>query len=238
MTQEINERVHTWLVSQAEEDYRRFSMSLLPGTDSVLGVRLPALRKLAKKLARGEWQEYLKGAADDSMEEILLQGMTLGYVKASFAEKKPYLDRFVGKIDNWSVCDSTCSGMKPQNEEDAEAFFRYAVCLAKDRREFVARFGIVMILDHFITEDYIHEVLELLDEVSHDGYYVKMAVAWAISVCYVKFEKETMALLLDNALDDFTYNKSLQKITESFRVSKEDKARIRKMKRPLKNSKK
>ena len=65
-----------------------------------------------------------------------------------------------------------------------------------------------------------------------------MAVAWAISVCYVKFEKETMALLLDNALDDFTYNKSLQKITESFRVSKEDKARIRKMKRPLKNSKK
>ena len=103
-----------------------------------------------------------------------------------------------------------------------------------DRREFVARFGIVMLLDHFITDTYIDEVLQVLDEVSHDGYYVKMAVAWAISVCYVKFEKETMALLLDNALDDFTYNKSLQKITESFRVSKEDKARIRKMKRPLK----
>ena len=61
-----------------------------------------------------------------------------------------------------------------------------------------------------------------------------MAVAWAISVCYVKFEKETMELLLDNMLDDFTYNKSLQKITESYRVTKEDKARIRSMKRVTK----
>ena len=77
-------------------------------------------------------------------------------------------------------------------------------------------------------------MLRILNEVSHDGYYVKMAVAWAISVCYVKFEKETMELLLDNMLDDFTYNKSLQKITESYRVTKEDKARIRSMKRVTK----
>lgn len=237
MAQEINDRIKDWLFLHTEEDYRKFSASLLPGTDGVLGVRLPMLRKLAKKLARGEWQEYLAGAADDSMEEIMLQGMTLGYVKASFAEKKPYLDVFVEKIDNWSVCDSTCSGMKPQNQEDAEAFFQYAASLARDEREFAARFGIVMILDHFITQTYIHEVLRILNEVSHDGYYVKMAVAWAISVCYVKFEKETMELLLDNTLDDFTYNKSLQKITESYRVSKEDKVRIRSMKRAVKKEK-
>ena len=172
MAQEINENIHSWLLAQAEEDYRAFTMKLLPGTEHILGVRLPVLRKLAKKLARGGWQEYLTGAADDSMEEIMLQGMTLGYVKASFEEKKPYLDVFVGKIDNWSVCDSTCSGMKPQSGEDVEAFFAYAVCLAKDRREFVARFGIVMLLDHFITDTYIDEVLQVLDEVSHDGYYV------------------------------------------------------------------
>ena len=201
MAQEINENIHSWLLAQAEEDYRAFTMKLLPGTEHILGVRLPVLRKLAKKLARGEWQEYLTGAADDSMEEIMLQGMTLGYVKASFEEKKPYLDVFVGKIDNWSVCDSTCSGM---------------------------------LLDHFITDTYIDEVLQVLDEVSHDGYYVKMAVAWAISICYVKFEEKTMELLRENTLDDFTYNKSLQKITESYRVTKEDKARIRSMKRMTK----
>ena len=118
--------------------------------------------------------------------------------------------------------------------EEVEAFFAYAVCLVKDRREFVARFGIVMLLDHFITDTYIDEVLQVLDEVSHDGYYVKMAVAWAISICYVKFEEKTMVLLRENTLDDFTYNKSLQKITESYRVTKEDKARIRSMKRVTK----
>lgn len=79
MTQEINENIHSWLLAHAEEDYRIFTMKLLPGTEHILGVRLPVLRKLAKKLARGEWQEYLTGAADDSMEEIMLQGMTLGY---------------------------------------------------------------------------------------------------------------------------------------------------------------
>ena len=73
MTQEINENIHSWLLAQAEEDYRAFTMKLLPGTEHILGVRLPVLRKLAKKLARGEWQEYLTGAADDSMEEIMLQ---------------------------------------------------------------------------------------------------------------------------------------------------------------------
>ena len=102
MTQEINENIHSWLLAQAEEDYRIFTMKLLPGTEHILGVRLPVLRKLAKKLARGEWQEYLTGAADDSMEEIMLQGMTLGYVKASFEEKKPYLDvvRLAAHVSN------------------------------------------------------------------------------------------------------------------------------------------
>ena len=231
---ELNEKIYQQLMEWAEPDFGTFSAGLIPGEEHVLGVRLPLLRSYAKELAKGDWQTYLSQASDDSMEEIMLQGMTLGYVKASFEEKKPYLDVFVGKIDNWSVCDSTCSGMKPQSGEDVEAFFAYAVCLAKDRREFVARFGIVMLLDHFITDTYIDEVLQVLDEVSHDGYYVKMAVAWAISICYVKFEEKTMVLLRENTLDDFTYNKSLQKITESYRVTKEDKARIRSMKRVTK----
>ena len=74
-------------------------------------------------------------------------------------------------------------------------------------------------------------MLPLLDRIKHDGYYVKMAVAWAISVCFVKYPEKTMAYLKDNTLDDFTYNKALQKIVESFRVNKETKNIIRSMKR-------
>lgn len=229
--QNTNEWLKEQLKQYSEKEYQKFSSALLPGADNVLGVRLPRLRKLAKELAKGDWESYLSQALDDSMEETLLQGMTLGYVKASFAEKKPYLDFFVGKIENWSVCDSTCSSMKPVYAEDVEKFFAYACQCVKDDREFVIRFGVVMILDYYITENYIHEVLPLLDEVVHDGYYVKMAVAWAISICYVKFPEETMILLQNSKMDDFTYNKALQKITESHQVSKEDKAVIRSMKR-------
>jgi 3-methyladenine DNA glycosylase AlkD len=79
-------------------------------------------------------------------------------------------------------------------------------------------------------EDYIDRVLELLDKSKHDGYYVKMAAAWAISICYVKFPEKATAFLKNNTLDDFTYNKALQKIIESLQVDKETKDIIRSMK--------
>ncbi len=93
------------------------------------------------------------------------------------------------------------------------------------------RFGVVMAMAHYIDEEYIDNVLQWMDRISHEGYYVKMAVAWALSVCYVKFPQKTMNYLKENHLDDFTYNKALQKIIESYRVSTEDKEIIRSMKR-------
>ena len=101
----------------------------------------------------------------------------------------------------------------------------------KSNKEFEIRFAVVIILNYYITEDYIDLVLETLDDVKHEGYYVKMAVAWAISLCFVKFEEKTMNYLKNNKLDDFTYNKSLQKICESLRVDKDTKAIIKSMKR-------
>ena len=77
----------------------------------------------------------------------------------------------------------------------------------------------------------VNNVLQWMDRISHEGYYVKMAVAWALSVCYVKFPQKTVNYLKENHLDDFTYNKALQKIIESYRVSTEDKEIIRSMKR-------
>ncbi len=88
-----------------------------------------------------------------------------------------------------------------------------------------------MMLAHFITEEYVDEVLLRLDCIRHDGYYVKMRVAWAISVCFVKFPEKTMVLLKNSKLDNFTFNKSLQKIIESSRVPAETKAVIKNMKR-------
>ena len=88
-----------------------------------------------------------------------------------------------------------------------------------------------MFLSYFINENYIDRVLKYLNEVEHRAYYVQMGVAWAVSVCFVKFPEKTMVLLKNNNFDDFTFNKSLQKITESYRVSDENKIIIKSMKR-------
>ena len=88
-----------------------------------------------------------------------------------------------------------------------------------------------MMLDFYITEEYIDQVLEILNNIKHDGYYVKMAVAWTLQVAFVKFPVKTMKLLKNNKIDDWTYNKALQKIIESYRVNEETKNEIRKMKR-------
>ena len=87
-------------------------------------------------------------------------------------------------------------------------------------------------LDFFINEEYIDQVLEILGKVRHEGgYYVKMAAAWAVSVCYVKFPEKTEVFLRKNLLDDFTHNKAIQKIRESYRVSKEEKERLKELRR-------
>lgn len=88
-----------------------------------------------------------------------------------------------------------------------------------------------MLLDYYINDEYIDSLFPLFDRITHQGYYVKMALAWAISNVLCPFPAQTTIYLQNNRLDDFTYNKSLQKITESHSVSAESKQIIRSMKR-------
>lgn len=226
METSVKEQLRAW----ADEEYRAFSAGLIPNVENMLGVRLPMLRKLAKEIAKGDWRAYLAEAEDDYFEETMLQGMVIGYAKADIDEILGYVAEFVPKIDNWSVCDSFCIGLKfaKQHQEKVWAFLQpYFV----SKREYELRFGVVMLLNYYIEEPYISQVLRILDQVRHEGYYVKMAVAWAVSICFVKLPEPTMALLKNHSMDDFTYHKSLQKITESLRVDPETKALIRSMKR-------
>lgn len=218
------------LTESADEKYRLFSAALIPNINNVLGVRLPELRKMARAIARGDWRAYLAEADDDYFEETMLQGMVIGCVDADIEETLRYVADFVPKIDNWSVCDSFCIGLK-FTARNRSRVWSFILPYLFSGSEYDVRFGVVMLLDFFVEEDYIDRTLERLDGVKHEGYYVKMAVAWALSICFVKFPERTMALLKHNTLDDFTYNKALQKITESYRVSSDVKTRIRAMKR-------
>lgn len=142
---------------------------------------------------------------------------------------------FVPLINSWSVCDTfDFAGKQRFVDRNKGRVWRFLEEWMRSGREYEVRFGVVMVMAHYIDRDYIGKVLQWMNRIGHEGYYVKMAVAWALSVCYVKFPVETMALLRDNRLDDFTYNKALQKIVESYRVSAEDKAVIRGMRRKSK----
>ncbi|BCN29426.1 DNA alkylation repair protein [Anaeromicropila herbilytica] len=218
------------LSSLIDPKYQAFTSNLLPGVPNVMGVRLPLLRKIAKDLAKGDWQSYLIDASDDSFEEIMLQGMTIGYISAELKELLPYITQFVTKIDNWSVCDSFCSGLKLPKRYPKE-MWDYLLPFLSDSREYSIRFAVVMLLFYYIDEEHIDSILSMLDQIKHPGYYVKMSVAWAISICYVNYPDRTMIYLKDNTLDNDTYNKALQKITESLKVDPDTKQIIRKMKR-------
>jgi len=219
------------LMEMAEEDYRRFASSLIPNIDNLLGVRLPALRKLAMTMAKGDWRAYLAEAKDDYFEETMLQGMVIGYARADVEELLRHVAAFVPKIDNWSVCDSFCLGLKFARENQRRVWDFIQPYLASGS-EYEIRFGVVMLLEYFVDEEHIDRVLELLDRIDHEAYYVRMAVAWALSICFSKLPEPTLRYLRgSHSIDKFTYNKALQKITELSRIDPDTKAMIRGMRR-------
>ncbi|MDD2221302.1 MAG: DNA alkylation repair protein [Clostridia bacterium] len=226
------EQLKQRLLALSDEKYRRFSAKLNPTVDpdSIIGVRLPALRAVAKELAAGDFISYLQKAQDDSFEETLLQGMVIAYAKCPAAQKLPLVQAFVPKIDNWATCDSFCSSFKLKKSE-REQYWNFILPYFTSSRDFDLRFAVVMLIFHFIDDEHLKDILSILDAVRHENYYVKMAVSWAVSTCFGKYPERTLCYLKTDNLDDFTHNKAIQKIRESDRVSAQDKAAVQKLKR-------
>ncbi len=233
------EEIREELFAMAEPAYRDFAAGLLPGTENILGVRLPNLRKLARQIARsdGSFQADWRSFARETpfyFEEIMLQGMVLGYVKitdqAQCGEMLSYIEAFVPKIANWSVCDSFCAGLKFTKEYKEEVWHFLTPYLRSDK-EYEVRFGIVMLLFYYIKDQYIAEVLGILKHIRQDAYYVKMAVAWNLSMCYIAYPEAVGEILRSQELDVFTNNKTIQKICESRQASPEQKQKLRGYKR-------
>lgn len=225
----INEEIRSKLFNLSEDEYRNFHSKLCPNTENILGVRLPLLRNMAKDLAKNNWEAYLNNPYNEYYEEIMIEGLTIGYIKTDINTGLKYIKRFIPKIDNWAICDSFCNNLK-FTKKNLNEVWEFISTYLSSNKEFELRFAIVMMLHYYINEEYIDRVLHILNDINHEGYYVKMAVAWAISFAYIKFPHKTLVFLKNNNLDSFTYNKSLQKIIESTRVSNEDKDLIRSMK--------
>lgn len=228
----MHKKIREELLKMQDKQYKDFHNKLCPGTDNILGIRTPILRNYAKEIAKNNyWKDYVVFNKTKYYEEIMLQGMLIGLAKKIDINDSLYLiETFVPKINNWAVCDVFCGGLKII-EKNKDTVWNFIQKYLKSKKEFELRFAIVIILGYYLTDEYILKIFPIFDRIKHDGYYVKMAVAWAISNAFIKYPKETMQYLKKNSLDEWTYNKALQKITESFRVDNKTKEIIRSMKR-------
>lgn len=221
------------LLAMADPAYRDFNARIIPHAGPMLGIRIPRLREIARRIARSDrWREF--AGADDCrwFEERMLQGFVIGYARCPIDEKLPLVARFVPRIDNWALCDGFCWRLRPK---EREPMWRFIQPYFSAREEFDIRFAVVMTTANFIDHEYLAPLLERLGACRCEAYYASMGVAWAVSVCYVKFPRETLGWLGPGCpLDNATYNRALQKIIESNRVPKTDKALIRTMKRRAK----
>ena len=194
-------------------------------------MRVPELRKLAKQIIKGDWRGFVEMTKQSAVYEMnMLCGMVIALAKCGFQDKLLYLEKFIPSINNWAVCDIVCGDLKDVKKHPGE-MYEFIQPYLLSEKEYEVRFAVVILLQYFVTEEYINDVLRIYDGIRHDGYYVKMAVAWGISVCFIKQRQITLAYLLSCNLDTFVYNKSIQKIVESFRVSGEDKKLLRSMRR-------
>lgn len=227
------ESIREKLFKCSDEKYRAFSAGLIPGADNIIGVRLPAIRGMAKDILKGDWRQYLADAPLEYYEEIMLKGIVISSAKTETEERLKYLEEFIPLIDNWGVCDSVCAGIKVTAKNGGQIWDFLAGYIVSDK-EFEVRFAAVMMLMHYVDKNYIDRVFDKLDEIGHPGYYARMAVAWAVSVCFAKFPEETEEYLGRCSLDDFTFNKALQKTIESRRIDPGKKDELRKRKRRTK----
>lgn len=239
---ELNLEIRNKLNALAEEEYRTFSARLVPGGKPMLGVRLPKLRAMAKELARDSdtpertWRRYLEEASDDYFEEIMLQGMTLGLVRADVEEILSYADRFVPKINDWSINDSFCNGFRAAKRAPQRVYewlLPYLYPEAQDEAHaFTQRMALIMLMCHYLTPEYITRVLEACDAVQNENYYTRMGAAWTLATAYAKFPEETAAYLKSGNchLPEETVQMTIRKLCESRRIPPEEKEALRKWK--------
>ncbi len=233
------EDIRRKLIELKEEDYKKFNEKLCPDTKrKILGIRIPILRNFAKKLVKEEknsqkenLDNLLKSIDDEYFEEIMLKGFVIGYSKCEINEKMPYIREFVPKIDSWEITDTFVPTLKIK-DKDLREVFKFIKPYFKSNKEFEVRFAVIMLLDYYIIDEYVDEVIKILDKINHNGYYVKMGVAWCLAEIGIKFNDKLMQYLQGkNNLDKFTFNKTLQKMIESYRIDEEQKVLLRNMKK-------
>ena len=219
-----------YLISIKDEKYKEFHSSLVLNSKyEMIGIRLPAMRKIAKEIAKTDINEFLENAQNRYYEEVMIQGLVISQIKDEEVFNK-YFEKHVNKIDNWALCDTFCNSIKIIKKYE-DKYFNEAMKMCLSKEEFISRTGLVMILSNFVSEKNLETIFDTLNKIQSDKFYVNMAEAWLLCELYIKYPKQTIPFIKQNSFNKFTHNKAISKIHDSYRVSKEDKKYLNSIRR-------
>ena len=218
-----------YLKSLADVKYLEFNKKIINTNYKMLGIRVPLLKKIAKKISKGDVEEFLKFCEPKYYEEVFIRGLvicSISDIKISTEE----IIKFLKYIDNWAICDSFCNSLKIVNT-NKDYFFKYFNDLIKQGTEYAIRVSLVAFINYYVEDKYIEEIFSIIDSINTDKYYVNMAIAWLLCEMYTKYKEMTLKYIKKSALNDFVINKTIGKIRDSYRIKDEDKELIKQFKR-------
>lgn len=219
---QLNEKIDT----NRDEKYAKFHSSLVPNT-KIKGVRIPVLRKIAKEFS--VYDDFLENITLDSYESISVACYYTGATTKNTEQLKTRLEFILPYIKNWAVCDTFVSSLKILSTKKDEMYSTILNYLKSDN-EFAVRFAIVCLLSYYINNDNVEYLLNKMIVLQNKTYYIDMAIAWFVSVAFVKSKNQTLKFLQDKRFEKSVQNKSISKICESFRVNKFDKELVKSLK--------
>jgi len=227
--EEINDRIINELFSMQDEKYRDFQAGLIPGVDGseMIGVRTPDLRKYAKKLVKEKaYEDFIKNLPHRYFEENQLHAFIISELK-DYSECIESLNCFLPYVNNWATCDQ----MSPK------IFKKHKKELLKEIKKWIAsgetytvRFGIGMLMEHFLDDDFDEKYPKMVSSVKSDEYYVMMMIAWYFATALAKQYDSVIGYIEKKKLDKRTHNKTIQKAVESYRITPEQKEYLKTLK--------
>ncbi len=213
----------------SDEEYRLFQLKLMPGVteDRVLGVRTPLLRKFAKELAKDpDIEIFLQDIPHRYYDENNLHGFIISECK-NYEKSVEYVDAILPYVDNWATCDLLSPKAFKKNRDmlimDIDRWLA-------SNETYTVRFGIEMLMSHFLDEDFRPEYLEKLTAIQSEEYYVNMMLAWFFATALAKQWDDTISYIEEKRLSVWVHNKTIQKAIESYRITDEQKAYLKGMK--------
>ena len=227
----ITEEIRQALFDLQDIKYRDFQAKLIPGTDTetMIGVRTPALRKLAKQmLKREEIGEFLQDLPHRYFDENQLHAFIVSGIR-EYGKCMEELTRFLPFVNNWATCDQMSPVVFKKHKQELLSEIGEWLGSA---HTYTVRFGIGMLMQHFLDEDFDPAYPELVAGVRSEEYYVNMMIAWYFATALAKQYDAVLPYIEGRRLDPWVHNKTIQKAIESYRVSDEQKKYLRSLKMP------